>query len=192
MIGYIEGKPLELKPNFIILLTNGIGFRIKISLNTYSAVSSHQLVSLYVHTYVREDRIELYGFTGKDDVSLFEMLIKVNGVGPNMALAIMSGLSTSEIVNAVRQRDHGQFVRIPGIGKTKAEKIILDMQNRISGFEDETGDLIEPVVLDAIESLVALGFDEKQASKTVYEIHDNNKEVGLEQLLRSSLKKIKK
>jgi Holliday junction DNA helicase RuvA len=190
MIGYIEGNLFTLKTNYVIVNVNGVGYELGISLNTYSKMNGSNFVKLFVFTYVREDKIELYGFSDDKEKAAFEILIKTSGVGPRVAMSILSGLTTLELADAVRTNNINSLVKIPGIGRTKAQKILFELKNRFKGFDSEPSIPGNSIQNDALESLVALGFEEKKSLAIVKSILNESTELTLEDVLRKSLSKI--
>ena len=135
MIGYLRGKIIDKRANEVWLDVAGVGYRVKTQSSNVKCQNGEE-VELYIHTAVREDAITLYGFESREDLELFEMLIEVSGVGPKTAMEIVSASSADQIVNAIRQADVAFFGRIKGIGKKSAQRIIIDLKNKIGSLKE--------------------------------------------------------
>jgi Holliday junction DNA helicase RuvA len=132
MISFLRGTLLEKHPNQIIVDVHGVGYELTIPVSTFSALpETGQEVRLRVHTHVREDALALFGFNSADEKLLFEKLISVSGIGPRLAVTVLSGLAAAELIEAIRTGDVQQLVRIPGIGKKTAERIILELKEKL-------------------------------------------------------------
>ena len=196
MIGYLRGTIIEKEPPTLLLDVNGVGYQLEASMNTFYALSSEDAqVALHVHTVVREDAFLLYGFASKDERALFQALLKVNGVGPRVALAILSTLSAQEFANCIQYEDTAALVRVPGIGKKTADRLLVEMRDRIPALEGATGLSTSGVATgpsasamsDATSALVALGFRAADASRAVRAVPDAEHESS-ETLIRLALK----
>jgi len=132
MIAYLRGTILEKHPNQVIVDAGGVGYDVTIPISTYSALpeAGHE-VRLRIHTHVREDALSLYGFLSQDEKMLFERLISVSGIGPKLAVTALSGLAIGELIAAIRGGEVDQLVRIPGIGKKTAERIVLELRDKL-------------------------------------------------------------
>lgn len=198
MIGYLRGKIIEKEPPVLLLDVGGVGYQLEASMNTFYTLSAstepEAQVALHVHTVVREDAFLLYGFASKDERALFQALLKVNGVGPRVALAILSTLSASEFALCIHHEDSAALVRVPGIGKKTAERLLVEMRDRVPALE---GDAAQAPgagsgssgsgVGDATSALIALGFRAADASRAVREVPDAQSESS-ENLIRLALK----
>lgn len=194
MIGFLTGNLMQKLPPFLLLDVNGVGYELEAPMSTfYNLPAEQQPVSLYVHLVVREDAQLLYGFSDQDQRELFRSLLKINGVGPRVGLAILSTLSATEFVNCIRNEDAALLTRVPGIGKKTAERMILDMRDRIStlALAGNTGSGPVPLVTednpvqDAIGALVALGYKAAEASRAVDAIKDQSEK--RDDLIRNAL-----
>ena len=185
MIGFLEGKVKYSEPGKIILYTNGIGFNIF----TPTSVSSIPggSTALYIHTHLREDNLSLYGFTSPEDLSLFEKLISVSGVGPRSALAIFSASSAENITNAITQSNLAFFTSVSGIGKKSAQKIILDLKSKIGKGDVDISRLEGNSEL--VDSLIALGF-QKHEIQTIASQIDSSRSISDQ--VKTALKLLKK
>lgn len=198
MIGYLRGKIIEKEPPVLLLDVRGVGYRLEASMNTFYSLSAQQNddpeVALHVHTVVREDAFLLYGFASKDERSLFQALLKVNGVGPRVGLAILSTLSAAEFSQCIVHEDTAALVRVPGIGKKTAERLLVEMRDRLpslDGVAQAGGSASENnaglAIQDATSALISLGFRSADASRAVRAVPDAQTQSS-ETLIRLALK----
>ena len=132
MIGSLRGKLIEKRPNQVLVDVNGVGYQVQIPLSTFASLSAlHAETNLLIHTHVREDQITLYGFVTAREKQCFELLISASGVGPSLALKILSGMSIEELVPAIRKSDFAQLVKIPGVGRKTAERIVVELRDKL-------------------------------------------------------------
>src|SRR5947209_12038916 len=131
MIAFLRGTLVEKHPNQVIIETGGVGYDVQIPVSTFSALAdSGTEVTLRIHTHVREDALLLFGFATPDEKTIFEKLISISGIGPKLAITVLSGLATSDLVSAIRNSDVQRLVRIPGVGKKTAERIVLELKEK--------------------------------------------------------------
>ncbi len=189
MISKIKGKIEQLKPTEVIIDVHGVGYGLSIPLTTYEKIQSGDEAQLFVYTLHREDQFKLFGFHTEDERDLFAMLLNISGIGPSMALSILSGISIGRLVDAVQTGNSALLTKIPGIGKTKAEKLIFDLKRKIKKLEHYAGDTGKPHIHknDAVEALVTLGFDEAKSAKIVDEIIRNNPSASIEAIIKDAL-----
>jgi Holliday junction DNA helicase RuvA len=200
MIGQLTGKILDCTPGQVLLDVTGVGYDVRIPLSTFYALSAGEgsVVSLHVHTHVREDALQLYGFASRDERSAFALLIGISGVGPKMALAILSGIGVEELRESVHRQDRCRLQKIPGVGKKTAERLLLELRDRLgTGSGHPEGDRPtggdghgEPVGLraDAISALVNLGYSRDVARRAVERaVADRGPSATLESVLRAAL-----
>ncbi len=198
MIGLLRGKLLIKQPPDLLLDVNGVGYEVQASMTTfYELPELHQDVTLYTHFVVREDAQLLYGFSSQTERELFRHLLKVNGVGPKMALAIVSGMSPVEFNQVIHAADIARLSRIPGVGKKTAERLVIELRDRLPKAEatSNTGVAVSTplpsvsVSDEAINALLALGYKPAQASQMIaaYENQDLSVEDMIRQALRASL-----
>ena len=136
MIGSLRGKLTEKRPNQILLDVGGVGYQVQIPLSTFAALGAlHNEATLLIHTHVREDQFSLFGFFSSREKHCFELLISASGVGPSLALKILSGMGIEELVPAIRKGDLAQLVRIPGVGKKTAERIVVELRDRLAAVD---------------------------------------------------------
>lgn len=193
MIGWLAGSIIDKSsPGKLVLDVNGVGYDVETSLQSFLQLE-HQKdrISLHIHTVVREDALLLYGFLDKQERSLFRALIKVNGVGPKVAMGILSSITPAEFVQSIREKNALVLTRLPGIGKKTAERLLIEMKDNIDQLViDES--IIAPQVghgikeqQEAISALEALGYKPQEAMKVVKKIDDGHK--SCEQLIRQAL-----
>jgi holliday junction DNA helicase RuvA len=136
MIGYLRGKIIDVRRNELWLDVHGVGYRVRVTQNKEYPIENEESIELYIHTAVREDAITLYGFLTMEELALFEMLIEVSGVGPKTAIEIVGAAKSEDIEAAIAQADVGFFSRIKGIGKKSAQRIIIDLKNKIGSLKE--------------------------------------------------------
>ena len=200
MIEYMKGQLTELTPALATVEVAGIGYGLNISLNTFSAIQGKNDVKLYVYEAIREDAHVLYGFVSKKEREMFELLITVSGVGPNTARMMLSSMSVAELCNAISRGDERLIKGIKGIGKMTAQRIIVDLRDKIValGIADEIpagGAISAPVnnqVKDeAVSALTMLGFSPAPTQKVVLQILQAQPDLPVEQVVKLALKQIK-
>ncbi|MEB4592062.1 Holliday junction branch migration protein RuvA [Candidatus Thiothrix sp. Deng01] len=199
MIGLLRGKLLTKQPPDLMLDVNGVGYELQASMTTFYDLPELQAeVTLYTHFVVREDAQLLFGFSSQTERELFRHLLKVNGVGPKMALAIVSGMNPAEFRQVIHAGDITRLSRIPGVGKKTAERLIVELRDRLPKTADaDTSNMPTPAFTpnvsvsdEAINALLALGYKPAQASQMVsaYENQGLTVEEMIRQALRASLK----
>jgi Holliday junction DNA helicase RuvA len=200
MIEYIKGELTELTPALATVEAAGVGYGLNISLNTFSAIQGKKEVKLYVHEAIREDAYVLFGFVNKKEREMFELLITVNGVGANTARMMLSGMSISELCNAISTGNARLIQGIKGIGKMTTQRIIVDLRDKIVALciADEIpvgGQMMAPVnnqVKDeAVSALTMLGFAPAPTQKVVLQILQEQPDLPVEQVVKLALKQIK-
>ena len=200
MIDYIKGELTELTPALATVEAAGVGYGLNISLNTYSAIQGKKDVKLYVYESIREDAYVLYGFVNKKEREMFELLITVSGVGPNTARMMLSSMSVQELCTAISTGTERLVKGIKGIGKMTAQRIIVDLRDKIValGIADEIpagGTMAAPInnaVRDeAVAALTMLGFAPAPTQKVVVAILQEQPDAPVEQVVKLALKQIK-
>jgi Holliday junction DNA helicase RuvA len=200
MIEYIKGELTELTPAMATIEAAGVGYGLNISLNTFSAIQGKKEVKLYVYEAIREDAYALFGFINKKEREMFLQLITVNGVGANTARMMLSGMSVSELCNAISTGNARLIQSVKGIGKMTAQRIIVDLRDKIVslGIADEIpqgGQIAAPVnnqVKDeAVSALTMLGFAPAPSQKVVLQILQEQPDAPVEQVVKLALKMIK-
>lgn len=198
MIGRLRGTLAEKQPPHLILDVNGVGYEVEVPMTTlYRLPSVGEPVTLHTHLVVREDAHLLYGFAEKRERELFRELIRLNGVGPKLALALMSGLEVDELVRCVQAQDTSTLVKIPGVGKKTAERLLVELKDRFKAWENMP--TIVPLVMeprasatvssaeaDAVSALIALGFKPQEASRAVAAVP--GEDLSSEEMIRQALK----
>ena len=199
MIGRIYGKLLEKQAPELLVDVQGVGYELLVSMNTFFGLPQvGESATLHTHFVVREDAQQLYGFATREERHLFRSLIKVNGVGPKMALAILSGLSVNDLIQCVRSGDVVALTRAPGVGRKTAERLVVEMKDRladwattdagpVSGGEKpaETGRVLE----EAESALIALGYKPQEAARMISRAQaEVESDAGSETLIRAALK----
>lgn len=198
MIGQIHGKIIEKNPPEILVEVSGICYEVQVPMSTlYQLPDIGQQIRLHTHFVVREDAQLLYGFYDSKDKAMFRSLIRVNGVGPKMALGILSGMEADEFVRTVRNNDVNAMVTMPGIGKKTAERLIVEMRDRLSEWDAgadplNTKDSVtdaSSMTRDAETALVGLGYKPAQAARAIARVLNENPDIAdSEELIRLSLK----
>ncbi|MGA7917561.1 MAG: Holliday junction branch migration protein RuvA [Candidatus Acidiferrales bacterium] len=190
MIGSLRGKLIEKRPNLVLLEVGGVGYQVVIPLSTYTSLGAlHAEATLLIHTHVREDQLALFGFLTSREKQCFELLISASGVGPSLALKILSGMGLDELVPAIRKGDLAQLVRIPGVGRKTAERIVLELRDKLAAVDvPEAGKPATRSQLEAdvASALVNLGYDERAVESAMAKSRGT---VGndFESLLKASL-----
>jgi Holliday junction DNA helicase RuvA len=169
MIAHLRGRLISKHPNQAIIEAAGVGYDVTISIPTFSELpATGTEVGLHIHTHVREDALALYGFLRPEEKQLFEKLITVSGIGPKLAITILSGMATSDMVGAIRANDHARLTKIPGIGKKTAERMCVELRDKLEGFgENAPVRSVSPVEEDVISALTNLGYQRALAEKAV-------------------------
>ena len=174
MIGLLRGRLLEKRPNQVILDVGGVGYLVAVPLSTFAALGElHAEVTLLIHTHVREDALSLYGFLSAREKHLFELLLGASGVGPSLALKILSGMNVEELVPAIRGGDLARLTKIPGVGRKTAERMVVELKDKLEAVVVEA-EKPAPLLLpasraDVKSALINLGYDERTAEAAVAE-----------------------
>lgn len=198
MIGRLRGTLAEKQPPHLLVDVNGVGYELEVPMTTlYRLPSLGEPLTLHTHLVVREDAQLLYGFSSKRERELFRELIRLNGVGPKLALALMSALEVDELVRCVQAEDTSALTRVPGVGKKTAERLLVELKDRFKVWESMPS--IAPLVVeparaaavssaqsDAVSALVALGFKPAEASRAVSLVDEDD--LSSEELIRRALK----
>lgn len=189
MIAHLRGRVLEKHPTRVIVETAGVGYELHVPLSSFSAIGEPGTdVSLRVHTHVREDAIQLFGFATPLELSLFDRLIAVNGIGPRLALSLLSGIEPPDLVQAVATSDIGRLVTIPGIGRKTAERIVLELKDKLGGISSSATSTADSTRADLVSALVNLGYHRPAAEKAVDQALKAAPAGGFEQALRGALR----
>jgi Holliday junction DNA helicase RuvA len=195
VIARLKGTLVDKAPNRVIVDVGGVGYEVLVPLSTFYGLGEPGAgVALRVHTHVREDVIALYGFASAIELELFERLIAINGIGPKLALAVLSGIDPGDLVRAIRAQDVARLTRIPGVGKKTAERIGLELKDRLStvlqsaptaAADAEPGDRLRD---DLLSALINLGYQRQAAEKAIDAAVRKMPDAPFEQLLRDVLR----
>lgn len=193
MIGYLKGKIISSKPTQIVLDVNGVGYKVGISINTFEKIVNKAEVSLFIHTHVKEDSISLYGFFTEPEKEMFELLISISGIGPKIALGLLSGISVDSLKEAIEEGNVTRITAVPGIGRKTAERLVLELRSKVEGISAEEFTALQPSTKsEAISALSTLGYNVKIAEKVIREILSENIDFALEDLIKNALSRLNK
>jgi Holliday junction DNA helicase RuvA len=171
MIGLLRGKLIDKRPNQVLIDVGGVGYQVLVPLSTFAGLGSlHAEATLLIHTHVREDQLSLYGFVTAREKQFFELLISASGVGPSLAMKILSGMNVDDLVPAIKKGDLVQITRIPGVGRKTAERIVLELRDKLAAVDvPEAGKPPTHSQLegDVASALVNLGYDERSVEKAI-------------------------
>jgi Holliday junction DNA helicase RuvA len=190
MIAHLRGRLLAKHPNQAVVETAGVGYDVTISVPTFSDLPGlGSDVALHIHTHVREDQIALYGFLRPAEKQLFEKLITVSGIGPKLAITILSGMPADEMVAAIRGNDLVRLTRIPGIGKKTAERMVLELRDKLppAGVEAPAAPAMTAMEEDVLSALVNLGYQRPAAERALASITKNGNDKTFEAMFRNAL-----
>ncbi len=206
MIGLLRGQLADKRPNQVLVDVNGVGYVVSIPLSTfYSLGELRETVTLLIHTHLREDSIALYGFLTAREKHFFELLISASGVGPTLALKILSGMSVDELLPAIGAGDLVRLTRIPGVGRKTAERIVVELRDKLAHMEPHEPEHVPPagrtqLESDVVSALLNLGYDRRVAEKALEEVVGNgtrsagkaagNPADSFEALLRAALQQL--
>jgi Holliday junction DNA helicase RuvA len=199
MIAHLRGRLLSKTPNQAIVECAGVGYEVTISVATFSALPHEGAeIALYIHTHVREDQLALFGFAATQEKRLFEKLLTISGIGPKLAITVLSGIDSSRLVTAIRAGDHATLTRIPGIGKKTAERVVLELKDKLddlaTAIPTTTGAAHHgPAGDDALSALVNLGYPRPIAQKAIETAITKNPETAqdFETLFRAAMANIR-
>ena len=192
MIGRLSGTLLEKNPPQILLDVQGVGYELDVPMSTfYNLPALHEKVVLHTHFVVREDAQLLYGFATQEERAAFRQLLKISGIGPKLALSVLSGLSLSDLAAAVANKEVARLTKIPGVGKKTAERLLLELQGKfsITGSASASGSAPSSDSSDIANALLALGYNEKEADWAARQLP---KDVGVSDGIRQALKLLSK
>jgi Holliday junction DNA helicase RuvA len=198
LIAFLRGRVLDKQPNRVIVDVAGVGYEVHVPLSTFYEVGDEGAeVSLRVYTHVREEALQLYGFLTDLERQVFERLIGISGIGPKLAIAVLSGMDSREVVTAIQRGDVARLTGIPGIGKKTAERIVLELKDRLtqlaspavagSAPEVSSGDRLRVDLLSALQNL---GYHRPQAERAVDVALNANSDMSFEQAVRASLREL--
>jgi Holliday junction DNA helicase RuvA len=195
MIAFLRGRVLEKSPNRLIVDIGGVGYDVSVPLSTfYTAGDPGAEISLRVHTHVREDQIALFGFASALELAVFERLIAVSGIGPKLALSVLSGIESRELITAVQRGDIARLTRIPGVGKKTAERIVIELRDRLPKTIDDSVAAAEVETPenamrgDLVSALVNLGYNRQSIDQVLEKVMRDA--ATFESALRSALREL--
>jgi holliday junction DNA helicase RuvA len=195
MIAQLRGTLDDKRPNQVVVDVGGVGYLVHIPLSTFYALGDlHSSVALLIYTHVREDAISLYGFLSAHEKHLFELLISASGVGPVLALKILSGMSVDDLVPAIRAGDLARLTRIPGVGRKTAERMIVELRDKLAAMEIPE-QATQPVAAtgtaaDVVSALLNLGYEERAAEQAVERAKISGAAESFEAMLRDALQEL--
>jgi Holliday junction DNA helicase RuvA len=194
MIAHLRGRLIAKHPNQAIVEAGGVGYDVTISVPTYSDLPGvGGDVSLHIHTHVREDAIALFGFLRPEEKLLFERLISVSGIGPKLAITILSGMPTADMVSAIRGNDVARLTRIPGIGKKTAERMVLELRDKLEHFgATPSAAPVTPIEDDVMSALVNLGYQRAAAERALASAAKSGANQEFDALFRDALAALSK
>jgi Holliday junction DNA helicase RuvA len=194
MIGQLRGTLADKRPNQVLVDVGGVGYLVAVPLSTYASLGElHTEVTLLIHSHIREDAFALYGFLSSREKHFFELLLGASGVGPSLALKILSGMSVEELVPAIRTADVGRLTKIPGVGRKTAERMVVELKDKLETVtiaEEKLPASKAGVEADVISALTNLGYDGRAAENAVAE---GKRAVGVasfEKLLKATLQEL--
>ncbi|MEQ8859661.1 MAG: Holliday junction branch migration protein RuvA [Pseudomonadales bacterium] len=195
MIGRIEGQLVEISDNVILLAVGGVGYELEVTHNVLAALPGRdKALRLYTHFVVREDAQQLYGFSSRAERDLFRVLIRISGVGPKLALALISSMSLEDLAGAVRNDDVDVLVRVPGVGRKKAERLLVELRDKLPetvAIRPSTTPAAGLAAQEAEKALVSLGYRPPEAARLVASIkNDADETASAEVLVRAALKRV--
>ena len=192
MIAHLRGRVFEKHPNRLIVDVSGVGYDVLVPLSTfYTCGEAGSEIALRIHTHVREDQLSLYGFATALEQTMFEKLIAVSGIGPKLALSVLSGIEPRDLVGAIQRNDFARLTAIPGVGKKTAERICVELRDRLpkaieaAGTPASPGDSLRD---DLISALVNLGYHRQNLDKVLDKVLDSSNDARFEDVLRAALK----
>ena len=190
MISHLRGRVFEKHPNRVTVDVSGVGYDVLVPLSTfYTCGDEGSEIALRIHTHVREDQLALYGFATPLELAMFERLIAVSGIGPKLALAVLSGIETRELVGAIQRSDLARLTAIPGVGKKTAERICVELRDRLPKTIDATpaspGDSLRE---DLVSALANLGYHRQAIDKVLDKLTGAKSDAKFEDVLRAALK----
>ncbi len=199
MIAHIRGQILTKSPSAVVIDCNGVGYELSISVTTYTDIGDPGTEArLHVHTHVREDALLLFGFADPTEKRLFEKLLTISGIGPKLAITVLSGISSDRLITAIRSADHATLTRIPGIGKKTAERVVLELKDKLDDLATSAASSspskpsLGATADDVLSALVNLGYPRPIAQKAVETAaKDPAAAIDFERLFRASMSAIR-
>jgi Holliday junction DNA helicase RuvA len=186
LIAHLRGKLIEKAASRLVVEANGVGYEVFVPLSTFTAMPGEGVeVSLDIHTHVREDIMALYGFSSKQERGVFERLIGVSGIGPRLAVTILSGGSVEGLIGAIRKGDLARLTAIPGVGKKTAERIVVELRDKLADFA--VGPAKSTVEMDVLSALENLGYPHPIAEAAIHRATEGEADVAFDVLFKRSL-----
>ena len=193
MIGFLSGKIISSKPTLLLLDVNGVGYDISISINTFEKIAEKETVNLFIYTNMKEDSISLYGFYNESEKEMFKLLISISGIGPKLALGLLSGIETTNLKDAIEIGDVPRIVAIPGIGRKTAERLILELKSKVGDvIADGEQTVHRGLKQEAVAALTTLGYNHATAEKAIREVLSTNNNHSLEEIIKNALGELNK
>ncbi len=193
MITHIQGKMVEKNPDHVVVECNGLGYHVNISLQTFANIPDQENLKLYTYLVIREDAHILFGFYSKTEREIFKMLISVSGVGPSIGMTMLSSMDTEEIQHAIANEDVSKIQSVKGIGLKTAQRVIVDLKDKILKSYEISADLPSSnntIKIEALSALEVLGFSRKKIEKVIQVILQNSPDISLEELIKQALKNL--
>jgi len=194
MIGYLQGNLIRATPERLLLDVQGVGYEVHVPLSTWYEIERRrdERIQLFIHTHMREDGIALFGFWTEREKLLFERLIAVSGIGPRLARVILSGMPPDDLLGAIAAGDVGRLATIPGVGKKTAERMVLELQDKMRELAAELPGkaAAPPADQDVVSALVNLGYKASQAERAVADTRREKPDAAFHELLRASLNRL--
>jgi holliday junction DNA helicase RuvA len=193
LIGYLQGTLIRATPERLLLDVQGVGYEVQVPLSTWYEIQrrSEDQIRLFIHTHMREDGIALFGFWTEREKLLFERLIAVSGIGPRLARVILSGMPPDDLLAAIAGGDVGRLATIPGVGKKTAERMVLELKDKMRELAAELPErAAAPADQDVVSALVNLGYKAGQAERAVAEVRREKPDAAFHELLRASLNRL--
>jgi holliday junction DNA helicase RuvA len=190
MIARLNGKVLEKHPNRVIVDVSGVGYDVQVPLSTFYGLGEPGApIALRIHTHVREDQLALYGFATELELVMFDKLIAVSGIGPKLALSVLSGIEPRDLVGALQRNDLARLTAIPGVGKKTAERMVVELRDRLPKTIDASpGSAADSVRDDLVSALANLGYHRQSIDKVLDKLLSSKEEPRFEDVLRAALK----
>lgn len=194
MIGQLRGRLADKRPNQVMVDVGGVGYLVAVPLSTYASLGElHNEVTLLIHTHVREDAFSLYGFLSAREKHFFELMLSVSGIGPSLALKILSGMNVDELVPAIRGGDIARLSKTPGVGRKTAERMVVELKDKLEAVtvaEEKLAPSKAGVEADVVSALTNLGYDGRTAESAVTEAKRSAGANSFEKLLKAALQEL--
>ena len=193
MITQIRGRMIEKHPDHVVIDCNGLGYHVNISLQTFSNIPDQENIKLFTHQVIREDAHIIYGFVTKTEREIFRLLVSVSGVGPSTAITMQSSMDNEEIQRAIAGEDVSKIQSVKGIGLKTAQRVIVDLKDKILKSYEISEDLPasnNTIKIEALSALEVLGFSRKKVEKVIQVILQDSPEISLEELIKQALKNL--